>query len=534
MSPRSRIMHHLLTAMLAMPSVVVAQGRDAWLLPVPTAIGAETGRAQPGVTASSPLGFGPSAGNYFVGLGYQGSTRGGGDPDGSVSVGAGFGNAKKLGLELVVNSASTFRSGFGQRMYGSAKAHRVLGNGMGLGVGIEGLSLTGDAAADPSVYAAISNVTEVAGKSVTLNGGIGTSRFAPEAAAGEEQSGVGIFASAAIRLMPTMSMIADYAGQDLALGLSFAPFRSLPVTISPALVDVLGAAGDGMRMTLGVGMSFTPGARRETAGIPAAVVAEAGMAVPVEVPRPPADADDDGVADTADACANTSIATPVDARGCPLPPPDDDKDGVPNATDACPATPAGAMVNETGCVPPPPDDDKDGVPNAADACPATPVGATVTANGCVPPPPDADKDGVIDANDRCPNTVAGNAVNPLGCDAVFAAAKTLVLDGVAFPSGSSVLGPQSRARIDAVVAKLVDEPSLRIEVGGHTDNTGQAAGNVRISQARANAVRTYMISKGIAADRITAKGYGSQKPLVPNTTPANRAKNRRVELTPLP
>ena len=85
-----------------------------------------------------------------------------------------------------------------------------------------------------------------------------------------------------------------------------------------------------------------------------------------------------------------------------------------------------------------------------------------------------------------------------------------------------------------LAAQLADEPTLRVEVGGHTDNTGQAAGNIRISQARANAVRTYLISKGIAADRLTAKGYGSSKPLAPNTTPANRTKNRRVELTPLP
>jgi len=97
-----------------------------------------------------------------------------------------------------------------------------------------------------------------------------------------------------------------------------------------------------------------------------------------------------------------------------------------------------------------------------------------------------------------------------------------------------VVGPQSRARLDVIVQQLKDEPALRVEVGGHTDNTGQAAGNVRISQARANAVRAYLISKGIDAARLTAKGYGSQKPLVPNSTPANRAKNRRVELTPLP
>ncbi len=488
----------LAAALLAFPSIVASQGRESWLLPMPTAIGADMGRAQPGVTASSPLGFGPSAGNYFVGVGYQNSTRYGGDPDGSLSFGAGFFDAKKVALEVVVASASTIRSGFTERMYGAFKAHRTLSNGVGIGLGVEGISLAGEATVDPSYYAAVSTVTDVAGKMVTLNGGIGTTRFAPEDVA--DQSGVGVFASAAIRVMPTMSMIADYSGQDLNLGLSFAPFRSLPITISPALVDVLGMAGDGMRMTLGVGMSFTPG-RRPAVVAPAG---EPGVAIPVPVvaeERPAPDADTDGTPDTADACPNTTIGTPVDARGCPLPPPDDDKDGVPNEVDACPNTPAGTAV---------------------------------TANGCVPPPPDADKDGVIDANDRCANTPAGSAVNPLGCPSVFATSRTLVLEGVAFPSGSSVVGPQSRARLDVIVQQLKDEPALRVEVGGHTDNTGQAAGNVRISQARANAVRAYLISKGIDAARLTAKGYGSQKPLVPNSTPANRAKNRRVELTPLP
>ena len=530
MSLRSGFMLLPLTALLAMPRVGVAQGREIYQLPLPSAIGAETGRAQPGVTASSPIGFGPSAGSYFAGVGYQSSTRYGGDADGSLSVGAGFFDAKTLGLEVVLTSASTVRSGFGDRMYGSLKAHRVTAGGLGVGFGIEGMSLTGEAASDPSFYAAVTKVQRIGSgarfNQVTWNGGIGTTRFAPENV--DDQSGVGVFFSAALRASATTSLIADYTGQDLNLGLSFAPFRTLPITISPALVDVLGTAGDGMRMTLGIGLSRS--ARRPAAG----AAADAGVAVAVEVPRRVVDTDADGVPDEADACANTPAGTPVDSRGCPLPPPDDDQDGVPNVSDACANTPAGTAVDSRGCPLPPPDDDKDGVPNAKDACPATPAGAVVNATGCVPPPPDADKDGVIDASDKCPDTPAGTAVNSLGCAAVFSAARSLVLDGVAFPSGSSVLGPNSKAKLDAIAAKLADEPALRIEVGGHTDNTGQAAGNTRISLARANAVRTYLISKGVAADRITAKGYGSSKPLVPNTTPANRTKNRRVELTPLP
>jgi outer membrane protein OmpA-like peptidoglycan-associated protein len=71
---------------------------------------------------------------------------------------------------------------------------------------------------------------------------------------------------------------------------------------------------------------------------------------------------------------------------------------------------------------------------------------------------------------------------------------------------------------------------VRVEIGGHTDNTGNAASNMRLSLARAQAVRNYFIGKGIAADRLTARGYGSTQPVANNATVAGRAENRRVEL----
>ena len=75
--------------------------------------------------------------------------------------------------------------------------------------------------------------------------------------------------------------------------------------------------------------------------------------------------------------------------------------------------------------------------------------------------------------------------------------------------------------------------SIRVQVGGHTDNTGSAAVNRRLSAARANAVRDYLISKGVAADRLTAVGFGPRKPVASNRTAEGRAQNRRVELTRL-
>ena len=534
MSLSSRSTFASLIALLALPGALVAQGREVYKLPIPAAIGAETGRAQPGVTAASPIGFGPKSGDFFAGFGYQNSTRFGGGNDGSVSVGAGLGDPSKIGFEFVAVSASTVRSGFFDRMLGAAKVHKTLANGVGVAAGMEGVSLAGEASGDPSLYVVATKVQEIGTganfNSVTWNAGLGTKRFAPASDA-EQQGGVGLFASAAIKANATTSLIADYTGQDLNLGLSFAPFRDLPITISPAIVDVLGRSKDvngntsGARMTLGIGFSYS-GRKAAAAG---AGAGEPGTARVL----PPPDDDADGVPNTVDACPNTAPGTPVDSRGCPLPPPDDDNDGVPNAVDTCPNTPRGTAVDSRGCPLPPPDDDKDGVPNASDVCPNTPAGTKVDARGCPLPPPDADGDGVPDTADTCANTPTGTAVDMKGCPAIFSGAKSLVLKGVAFASGASTLLPASRPALDEVAKTLLDNPTVKVEIGGHTDRTGSEPVNARISLGRANAVRAYLISKGVAADRMTTKGYGSSKPVAPNNTPAGRATNRRVELTPV-
>jgi outer membrane protein OmpA-like peptidoglycan-associated protein len=534
MSLRSRSTFASLVALLALPGALVAQGREVYKLPIPVAIGAETGRAQPGVTAASPIGFGPKSGDFFAGVGYQNTTRFGGGNDGSLSLGAGLGDPGKLaGLEFVVTSASTVRSGFFDRLYGAAKLHRTIGNGLGVAAGIEGVTLSGEATFDPSLYVVATKVQQIGTgayfNSVTWNGGLGTKRFAAPSADDDQQGGVGLFASAAIKANASTSLIADYTGQDLNLGLSFAPFSTLPITISPAIVDLLGRstsdAGEKSkpRLTLGIGFSYS--GRKAVAAAPG----EPGAARVLPAP----DDDADGVPNTVDACPNTPPGTPVDSRGCPLPPPDDDNDGVPNAVDTCPNTPRGTAVDSRGCPLPPPDDDKDGVPNASDVCPNTPAGTKVDARGCPLPPPDADGDGVPDTADTCANTPTGTAVDMKGCPAIFSGAKSLVLKGVAFASGASTLLPASRPALDEVAKTLLDNPTVKVEIGGHTDRTGSEPVNARISLGRANAVRTYLISKGVAADRMTAKGYGSSKPVAPNNTPAGRATNRRVELTPV-
>ncbi|MFI5235675.1 MAG: OmpA family protein [Gemmatimonadales bacterium] len=246
----------------------------------------------------------------------------------------------------------------------------------------------------------------------------------------------------------------------------------------------------------------------------------------------PVDSDHDGVPDNLDKCPGTPAGQKVDAQGCPIPI-DSDGDGVPDNLDKCPGTPAGQKVDAQGC-PLPIDSDGDGVTDDKDACPGTPLGQKVDARGC-PIPIDSDGDGVPDNLDKCPGTMAGQAVDANGCPLLFAPGKANVtLQGVTFVSGRMVLTPNAKTILDGVAAALVANPGIRVEVGGYTDNRGARLTNVRLSQARANVVRGYLVSKGVQATRMTAKGYGPASPVATNVTAAGRAQNRRVELKKLP
>ena len=241
----------------------------------------------------------------------------------------------------------------------------------------------------------------------------------------------------------------------------------------------------------------------------------------------PTDSDADGVFDGIDQCAGTPTGARVDARGCPT---DADGDAVADGIDQCPNTPVGATVDATGC---PTDNDKDGVFDGLDKCPGTPAGTEVDSAGCQRSK-DTDGDGVDDTKDKCPGTAAGTRVDAAGCPILFTEARTpVILRGVTFEVGKSALKPESFTVLDIVAASLVANPDIRIEIAGHTDNTGSAATNTRLSQSRADAVRAYLAQKGVGPDRMIAKGYGPSVPVAPNTTAAGRAQNRRVELRQL-
>ena len=215
-------------------------------------------------------------------------------------------------------------------------------------------------------------------------------------------------------------------------------------------------------------------------------------------------------------------------------PTDSDGDGVPDHRDNCPDTPKGVQVDDKGC---PLDSDGDGVPDYKDKCPDTPKGVKVDENGCeIKPPPevmpvapvdvDSDGDGVPDSMDKCPDTPRGTRVDHTGCPLV----EKIELKGVWFAFDSSVITPESARVLDEVALTFKRYPTLVAEMAGHTCNIGTERYNQGLSERRANAVRNYLISKGVDPKQMTAKGYGELQPMTSNATREGREKNRRTEM----
>lgn len=235
----------------------------------------------------------------------------------------------------------------------------------------------------------------------------------------------------------------------------------------------------------------------------------------------PLDADNDGVPDYLDKCADTPEGAQVDENGCPV---DTDKDGVADYLDKCPDTPEGMPVTADGC---PIDEDGDGVTDADDKCPGTPAGVEVSADGC---PLDSDGDGVPDYLDKCPDVAGVKANN--GCPEIKQEVRQLfrkALNGIQFQTGKATILRSSYPILDQIANTMKTNLDYILNISGHTDNVGNAALNLQLSKDRANSVMQYLVGKGVQADRLKADGYGDTQPVVPNTTSANRAKNRRVE-----
>ncbi|MFP5040103.1 OmpA family protein [Parasediminibacterium sp. JCM 36343] len=239
------------------------------------------------------------------------------------------------------------------------------------------------------------------------------------------------------------------------------------------------------------------------------------IATPPPPPVVEKDTDGDGIVDSKDKCPRVAGIAKYD--GCPVP--DTDKDGINDENDKCPTVAGLAKYN--GC--PVPDTDGDGINDEEDKCPT--VMGLARYMGC--PIPDTDGDGVNDEEDKCP-TVPGVKSNA-GCPEIQTKINELA-KSIYFGLGSVIISAKSTKPLDEVAAIMKKYPATKLSIEGHTDNVGSAVINKKLSQKRADAIKTYFFKKGIAVTRLDAIGYGSEKPVADNKTEAGRSKNRRVEL----
>jgi OOP family OmpA-OmpF porin len=178
------------------------------------------------------------------------------------------------------------------------------------------------------------------------------------------------------------------------------------------------------------------------------------------------------------------------------------------------------------------DSDGDGVPDDVDKCPNSPWGFEVDEDGCSKDPNlakggnpfDQDQDGVLDDADQCPNTPGGVPVNEHGCSK---------LRPVFFEFDRHDLQAKYHSNLDIVAATLKADPSMSIQIQGHTDNVGSPEYNMDLSEKRAREVKWFIVNKGIDESRITTIGYGATKNQTTNDTAEGRAQNRRAEIVVL-
>ncbi len=236
------------------------------------------------------------------------------------------------------------------------------------------------------------------------------------------------------------------------------------------------------------------------------------------------DNDGDAIADAQDKCPNEAGLSRLE--GCPIP--DQDKDGIADADDKC-ATEYG-LAAQGGC--PIKDQDTDGVVDASDACPTEP--GLMELKGC--PAKDTDTDGLADHLDNCP--AEKGLANNSGCPAkkkqlvVITKDKLEIKDRVYFGNNNARVQARSFKLLKQIAQVLKDKPNVeKVVIEGHTDDKGADERNLKLSQDRADSVRSYLIKQGVDSSRLEAKGFGETKPIDTNKTNAGRANNRRVEFT---
>ena len=251
---------------------------------------------------------------------------------------------------------------------------------------------------------------------------------------------------------------------------------------------------------------------------------------PQAAPPPPSARDGDGVPDQVDACPDVAGVKSDDPKknGCPT---DRDGDGVFDLVDACPDVPGPSSQDPktNGC---PPDRDGDTIADDKDACPdlAGQPSDDPLRHGC---PPDKDGDGIFDTEDACPEAPGPADPDPKrnGCPlARIEGGQIKIVEQVKFKFGSAEILRDSDPTLLAVATTLKDHPEITsVRVEGHTDNKGNAATNLKLSQRRADAVVKWLTSFGLDKKRFQAKGLGMTRPIDTNDTDEGRQNNRRVE-----
>jgi outer membrane protein OmpA-like peptidoglycan-associated protein len=256
---------------------------------------------------------------------------------------------------------------------------------------------------------------------------------------------------------------------------------------------------------------------------------------------PDPDNDHDGIPDVNDKCPNEpeDFDGFQDEDGCPDP--DNDGDGIPDIKDKCPNEPEDfdGFQDEDGC--PDPDNDGDGIPDIKDKCPNEPedFDGFQDEDGC--PDPDNDGDGIPDVKDKCPNepeTINGFEDED-GCPdkgpptlVVLTANSIDIKQKVFFETASDKLQAKSFGLLNQVAAVMKNHADIgKIRVEGHTDDTGNDASNLRLSQQRAESVKAYLVAQGVDPARLDAVGFGKTKPVASNQTVRGREHNRRVAFT---
>jgi len=252
---------------------------------------------------------------------------------------------------------------------------------------------------------------------------------------------------------------------------------------------------------------------------------------PPKLPPKPGDRDGDGFTDDVDKCPDDAedFDKFEDEDGCPEL--DNDADGIKDRDDKCPLEPEDPdkFQDEDGC--PELDNDADGFADKVDQCPNEPEDKDgfEDDDGC--PDIDNDNDTFADKDDKCPNEFG---VAPDGCpkkytNVVVTKTKIEIKQTVYFEFNKATIKPVSFPLLNEVALALKDNPTLKVEVQGHTDSVGADARNLKLSQKRAESVRTYLIKQGIESSRLSPKGYGENVPIADNRTADGRSQNRRVE-----